>query len=42
MLLTMKAPLPIPWWIWLSGGLLIALTVLLLVLATRRALLARR
>lgn len=42
MQLTMKAPLPIPWWIWLAGGLLIALTVFLLVLAVRRVLVSRR
>jgi len=42
MLLTMKAPLPLPWWIWLSGGLLVALVVFLAVLASRRVLISRR
>lgn len=42
MALTMKAPLPIPWWIWLAGGLLIALAVYLIVLAARRILISRQ
>jgi hypothetical protein len=42
MVLTMKAPLPLPWWIWLVGGLLITLVVFLLVLTTRRVLSSRR
>lgn len=42
MILTMKAPLPVPWWIWLSGALVIALVVFLLILATRRVMISRR
>ena len=41
MSLAMKAPLPIPWWIWFSGGLIVFLFLLLVIWAAKYTI-ARR